>query len=319
MLALHVAPMGHWSLHPPQFNGSAVVSTHPPPQSTVPAAQALVHAPSEQTRGATQALSHAPQLLGSLRIWVHAPPLHPTPLFKQLHTPVWHEVPAPHAALHPPQLALSVFSSTHPVPHADWPAGQAHAPPEHAWPEGHSFPQAPQLSASVIVSMHSPPQNVWPAVGHTHAPATHAAASPQDAPQAPQFAPSFCSFTQAPLQSVSPDAHCVPHAESEQTPLPPGPPGQTLPHWPQFVGLDARLTHWPAQKVGTAGGHSQAPEVHCWPTGQAFPHPLQLAVSLVVSTHAPLQSTRPAAQTSSHEPAEQTSTPAQARPQPPQL
>jgi hypothetical protein len=295
------------------------VSTQALAQSVVPGAHVAAQTPSEQTWGGAQTWPQAPQFLGSLRISVQAPPLHPTPLFRQLQTPFWHEVPAPHAALHAPQLALSVASLTQPLPQADMPAGQPQTPPEQVSPEGHRFPQPPQLRVSVIALVHAPLQKVCPAAVHAQAPATQVAAAPHAIPHAPQFAPSVCSFTQAPPQSARPAAHCVWHVDSEQTTLPPGVVGHAWPHAPQSFGFDARLTHCPPHIVGVANGHRHRPPTHALPPVQALPQPLQLALSLNGLTHARLQSTNPAAHANWHVPPEHTFIAEQAALQLPQL
>lgn len=59
----------------PQFDGSAWVFVHPPPQFTSPVAQTSVHAPFEQTFPASEAqvVPHVPQFFGSLCVSVQTP------------------------------------------------------------------------------------------------------------------------------------------------------------------------------------------------------------------------------------------------------
>jgi hypothetical protein len=57
--------------------------------------------------------------------------------------------PPVHVVPQPPQLALSVFSLTHAVPHFVWPLPQftEHAPEMQLSPDGHACPHVLQLAA----------------------------------------------------------------------------------------------------------------------------------------------------------------------------
>ncbi len=81
-----------------------------------------------------------------------------------------------------------------------------------------------------------------------HAPAEHAPTALGGAhttPQPPQLvglAPRSASQPSAviPSQSPYPGVHAMPHAPDTQVAVAFGPPGQTVPHEPQAVGLVAR-------------------------------------------------------------------------------
>jgi hypothetical protein len=55
-------------------------------------------------------------------------PLHLAPPLAHWHVPPWQVVPAPHTVSQPPQLELSVCSSTQEPPHAERPPPQVHWP-----------------------------------------------------------------------------------------------------------------------------------------------------------------------------------------------
>ena len=176
--------------------------------------------------------------------------------------------------------------------------------------------------------MHAPLQKAWPA-GQVHAPLAHVAPPLHTLPHAPQLALSLVVFTHAP------PGHCVgvagPHVV-EQTPpeqthcVAPGGSGcavQLCAHVPQLFTSDARLTQRPLQSAWPAG-HAHMPFEHCWPCAHVVAHAPQWSVSLVKSTHAPLQFVSVAppsvAQVSAHAPLEQTgAVTGQTLPQPPQL
>jgi hypothetical protein len=92
------------------------------------------------------------------------------------HAPFEQTLPAAQALPHVWQLLLSVFRSTHVLPHALYPAGHEPAltqlPAEQTCAPVHVRPQPPQLLGSETVEMHTPPQNDS-YVGHTQAPPEH--------------------------------------------------------------------------------------------------------------------------------------------------
>jgi hypothetical protein len=116
----------------------------------------------------------------------------------------------------------------------------------------------------------------------------------QEFPQPPQLFLSLLGLMQArapasvvpasPAQSRNIPAHS--HIDAEQ--IMPWP--HLAPHAPQLAGLLVVLVHtggMPHSMV--VGGQTQAPAVHTAPPVQASPHPPQLAASVCVSTHAPVQ------------------------------
>jgi hypothetical protein len=139
-------------------------------------------------------------------------------------------------------------------------------------------------------------------------PAEHAAPPAQTNvdPQPPQLLLSTSSFTQAPLQRTYPELHANVHA-------PPTHAGralatlvaQALPHALQLAALLVVSTQVPAQRVGTVDGQpdTQAdPEQTGVPPLHEWPHVRQFSGSLVVSTHAPLQSVVPPMHLKLHSP-----------------
>jgi hypothetical protein len=175
-----------------------------------------------------------------------------------------------------PQLALSVCTSAQAAPHAVWPAGHTQAPATHDCAAEQTLPQAPQLRRSVAVLRHTPLHAACP-TGHVHAPLTQREPCAQTVPHAPQLPKSVWVLTQAPFntapgppvkQAVSPALQAGAHAPCEQSGPPAIEPGscgwQSVPHAPQFAGLDARSTHVLAQKAGRVPRlHWQALFTHC--------------------------------------------------------
>ena len=65
----------------------------------------------------------------------------------------------------------------------------------------------------------------------------------------------------------------------------------------QYAALASRFTHVPPQLVWPdAHVVPHAPAEHGWPPGQTFPQSPQLALSVAVLTHTPLQSVSPETQ-----------------------
>lgn len=60
-----------------------------------------------------------------------------------------------------PQLLVSVWVLTQPLPQATVPEGQAHAPPVQTCPDGQAVPQVPQLLALVCRLASQPLEKVW--------------------------------------------------------------------------------------------------------------------------------------------------------------
>jgi hypothetical protein len=117
-----------------------------------------------------------------------------------------------------PQFALSVCSSTQPLPHATrlpahvsvhFPAAQTCAPLQRA-------PQAPQSLGLVSVSTHWPPHDVCPA-GQAHVPPAQLWPPVHATPQAPQSRSSELRLTQALVQSVRPVPQVRVQTPAEQT------------------------------------------------------------------------------------------------------
>jgi hypothetical protein len=92
-------------------------------------------------------------------------------------------------------------------------------------------------------------------------------------------------LTQAPLHSVCPAMQFCTHMPLLHT----VPIGQMLPHIPQFSGSVDVLTQTPEQ-LAVPAGHVQTPPEHDAPPVHARPQPPQFKLSVLVLTHAPLQS-----------------------------
>jgi hypothetical protein len=148
------------------------------------------------------------------RVVTHDAPEH-------VHAPFW-QVDAPeHPRPQPPQLALSVCSLTHELPHGLKPALQEmpHETPSHVdWPfagTGQDTPQLePQLLTDVLL-MQVPPQLCVPA-GHAQVPLWQVMPPLHALPHAPQLALSVDSLTQVPPHIVLPAMHA--HAPLLQAP-----------------------------------------------------------------------------------------------------
>src|SRR6266545_3129734 len=70
----------------------------------------------------------------------------------QAQAPELHVCPAGQARPQAPQLAASVWRSTHAAPHLSWPAGQTQWPAAQLWAAPQAVPQAPQFARSVARS-----------------------------------------------------------------------------------------------------------------------------------------------------------------------
>lgn len=150
-------------------------------------------------------------------------------------------------------------------------------------------------------------------------------------PQAPQLRLSAVVLTQPPFGHrvgvVVPQLFA--HVPEEHThDVVPGGSGivvQLVPHVPQLVRSDMRLTQRPAH-IDCPVGHAQAPFVHCWPPAQTVPQAPQFVGLFCKLTHAPLQfvsptpASLPQKETGTQAPFKQTSVvAAQAVPQAPQF
>ena len=105
-----------------------------------------------------------------------------------------------------PQLELSVRASTHAVPQAVWPAGQAQLPATQVCAPPQTRPQEPQLATLVAVLTQTPPQSDWPA-GQAQLPAVQTWPEGQALSQAPQLVVLLLRSTQVALAPV-PHALC---------------------------------------------------------------------------------------------------------------
>jgi hypothetical protein len=168
LLDSHTCVVAHAFPHPPQFDPSAVVSTHDCEQAVYGGDwQVATHAPAWQSGVAPpHALPHAPQFIGSLATSVHAP-LHTCFSAGQAHLPASHDCPLGHVVPHAPQLLASFVVSTHfeeqsvrPTAHGAW-----HAPFAHVSAASHVCPHDPQLCASFVRSRHCVPHGLCP-LGH---------------------------------------------------------------------------------------------------------------------------------------------------------
>jgi hypothetical protein len=184
----------------------------------------------------------------------------------------------------------------------------------------HAEAQAPQLFTSVCGSTQNAPQFVSPdGQLYWHAPPVQICPERQTLAQLPQLARSVVRFTQVPLQAVRPLWQL-----SEQTPLEhTSPAGQTVEQLPQWVLSVSRLAQVELHAVSPVGQLTeQTPAEQTSPEPQAepavtpvhAPEAPQYARSVIGSTQAPLQSTRPLWQLSVQAPLVQTSPAPQAVP-----
>lgn len=130
----------------------------------------------------------------------------------------------------PPQLALSLRKSTHPLGHASSPSlhSETHCPPKHAAEASHTTPGlpplsphpavAPQWERSAFGSTHFPLQITAPAGQLTEqVPLMQRSAPWQACPQLPQLARSVAKSMHSLLHGFVPALHArATHAESSQ-------------------------------------------------------------------------------------------------------
>jgi hypothetical protein len=232
-----------------------------------------------------------------------------------------------HFLPHDPQLFGSVDSLTHAPLQLESPEGQplTHAEFEQSGvPPLQACPHEPQLLVLLVVSMQAPPHSVYPLLQvKPHVPLEHVAVALATVvehllPQEWQFCVSLCSSTQLAPQRFcpagQPETHCAgpppssppSAAAAEQT----GVPASAVHAYPQKPQLAVVLswTHVLPQSVypalhevvhmlltqaacpfGSDVVQATPPSVPAPPSAPA--HPPQLVVVLVVSTHAPLQTT----------------------------
>ena len=98
-----------------------------------------------------QIVPQLPQLFPSVCVFEHVPPQLVGVELEQTQLPFWHTRLLPQVTEHMPQLALSVFRSAQPLPHAVYPDAQlaellTHVPaPLHLSPFVQMVPQLPQF------------------------------------------------------------------------------------------------------------------------------------------------------------------------------
>jgi len=185
----------------------------------------------------------------------------------------------------------------------------------------HVVPQLPQLPLSVLRSAQRPLQRVEP-VGHsatqTPLPLHVGVAAGQALPQAPQLLLSVLMSTQMLLPETVQSVEKVGHVAAQLPLLQSGvAAGQTCPQLPQLLASTSVLTHVPSQlSVVEADAQHTLPApmplesdlevspleheaTHLPPLHvgvapeQAWPHPPQLPLSVIVSTQTPLHRTEP--------------------------
>ena len=273
--AVALAPAEHEAPHEPQFEGSLLVLTHPPPQSESGAAQVATHAPAAHTRPAAQARPQTPQLALSLRLRTSQPL---AALMSQSRKPAAQAV-TPHA---PPAQAEVALGSEHVRPQApQWallvprlvsqplPAAPSQSPrpasqratvqPPAAQPltapgSEQALPQAPQWAGSMeVLAQNDRPPAVHSTRGEAqvaeHAPREHAEPAGQTAPHAPQWALSVWRLTHAVEHWVSPAPQETAHTPAAQA----VPGAQAVPQAPQWALLVRRSTHAPPHWACPAG------------------------------------------------------------------
>ena len=129
-LALPLAGVGQATLQSPQFLGSALTSTHEPPQFLALPGQLAMHLPPEHTSVLPQVVPQAPQLLGSLSVLTQAPPHLAKPVMHVLSHPPSRQMGMPfagasHTLPHAPQFCGSAMVSTQLDRHGENPGSQA--------------------------------------------------------------------------------------------------------------------------------------------------------------------------------------------------
>jgi len=189
------------------------------------------------------------------------------------HVPAEQVWPDGQAAAHDPQLAASVFRSTHTPLQALNPAAQVgtQTRDEQVWPAGHTMPQVPQFLESVEVLVQTAegvPGQVVLGERHWHVDAEQTSAGTQALLQPPQFAPLVAVSTHLPVVKarggqIVTVAGVVSHthAAAWQIPSP-----QSWPQAPQLAVLVWKSTHSRPHLSGFADGQLHCPAAHVAPT-----------------------------------------------------
>lgn len=179
------------------------------------------------------------------------------------------------------------------------------------WPAPHARLHAPQFAGSVVVCTHLLLQLVLP-VGHRHWLLRHWPPGPHELPHAPQLLLSFWVKVHEPLHTV-----WAPKQEAWQLkPVQTWPAWHIVPQLPQFEE-SLRGTQRLPQRMKPVP-HWQMEFEHV-PVPHELPHAAQLAGSLMVLLHKPLQVAKPVGQPCWHMPFEHAWPAAHVTPQPPQL
>ncbi len=242
---------------------------------------------------------------------------------------------APHTFAQRPQLAVVVRSASQPFAAllSQSPCVASHRIPQTPVPTAsgaqnatppvlsHAAPHAPQWAGLVVVFTHEPPQSVCVALHEArHTPLLHtvplAQARSPAVPHAPQWARSLMVSTSQPLaatpsQSAKPAAHAPrAHAPAAQVALALA-NAHRIPQPPQwFTSVAVVAVSHPLEAVPSQSPKPGAQVMAQVPFAQLgvpfvatqmrgapdVEHAPQFAGSLSTSTHAPLQSTRPAGQ-----------------------
>lgn len=204
---------------------------------------------------------------------------------------------------------------------------------------GHRVPHVPQFvllcwrSTQRPRPMNAPPTHCVSPAAHVHVPSTQAEPTSQAVPHAPQLAALVLRSTQVVAIIIMPIG---PRTAAVQAVRPPAPqPAVHAPFWqvvfgpqripqpPQLASSAFVFVHVVPHRVSPAP-QVQMPPTQLPPTGHCLLQALQLRLSVVTSTHAPLQlvSDCPASvpvHVVTHAPLLQTSPAPQALPHPPQL
>jgi hypothetical protein len=294
--ATQVSPPGQAVPQVPQWAGLLARLAQPAigPQLFWPAGQ--VQTPAVQVAPGPQWMPHAPQWLLSIASLTQ-PMTGPQSTWPvgQVHTaamPVPVQVaPGPQMLLHVPQCMLPTV--VHMLLQTIWPAVQLvwHVPFMQISVGAHGMPQPPQFMGSVAVAVHMPGLplggHLISPLGHApQAPAVHIAPTGQPMPQPPQLTGSVMVLEHTPLQFI------VPFGQAQWPETQAAPIGHAMPHPPQLLGSLEVLTQPLGQLVRFAPQTQAVTPPTVWqvePVPQTLPHTPQLELSVVRSTHAPLQ------------------------------
>lgn len=232
----------------PQFNELAVKSTQVVPQAVLPAGQPQT--PAEHACPVAHLVSHLPQEPAVVCRFTQASPQRVRPagqacvLGIQLVTA--QISPAAQVFSQLPQCC-GEFKFEQSVPHSCSPVAHAHLPSRQPAPPVHAVAQEPQCAASDIGSKHCPPQKSTPS-GQPHTPPKHGTPASHTLPQPPQLAASVEVLAQVAPHFWKPVAQAVLHEPAAQT----AGAVHAVPHWPQLLLSDCRLTQTPLHAVSPA-------------------------------------------------------------------